>query len=289
MLIYFNMFWHNFIGNDSVNYTFFISMCNRIFNTSSCAVCYNIQDADILIESVFGTIPFVSIKKWKYSILFCGENYDKCYNPVLHSQYTLILSGSIKYPKCVPFPLVIPYMYCNNVFQKIAAQTPRIEVPKKLVCTLISNAYGDVRNTFIERLEQRGVHIDHGGRYKNNIQGALFGKDHSPAIESFVSNYKFMITMENSQEEYYLTEKICHALQNQIIPIYWGSPRASFYFNSERIIQLHETNVEAMDSIIDRMLFMSDSEYLEIVNKPVFAQRDMMSAAIDSVKIHLLD
>lgn len=286
MLIYFNMFWPNFMSNDSVNYTFFIEMCNRIFNTS-CKVSYNIQDADMLIESVFGNMPLVSIKQWKYSILFCGENYDKCYNPSLHPRYTLILSGSTKYPKCIPFPLVIPYMYCNNVFQNLALQTPRIEVPKKLVCTLISNSGGDVRNAFIERLEQRGVHIDHGGRYKNNIHGHLFGKDHSPAIESFVSNYKFMITMENSQEEYYLTEKICHALQHKIIPIYWGSRRASLYVNSERFIQLYENSVEEMDAIIDRMLSMSDSEYLEIVNKPALAQNDMMSTAIESVRSSL--
>lgn len=282
MIIYFNAFWSGFMeGRDPVDYRFFLDLFGRVFNTT-CTYGHNIQDADILVESMFGSIPLIGMKQWKYAFYYSGENYVPN-----DSRYTAILSGSTKYENCVKMPHILSYMYCNHLIPRFLNPTPQTNVPSKIACTIISNPSATVRNTFIQRLEDRGVHVDHGGRYKNNIGATISGQYNSPEVVSFFADHKFAITMENSFDEYYITEKICHGLHAGVIPIYWGTPRITEYINSERILQLRDSTPEAMDALIDRMLSMTDREYLEIVNKPILVQHDMYERSIENIQRHL--
>jgi hypothetical protein len=282
MIIYFNGFWNGFMDSaDPVDYRFFLDLFGRIFNTT-CISGHNIQEADILVDSMFGGFQLIGMKQWKYAFYYSGENYVPN-----NSRYTAILGCVAKYDNCVKLPLILSYMYCNNLLTTFGNIIHKTHVPSKIACSIISNSGGSVRNAFIQRLEDRGIHVDHGGRYKNNIGGAISGQYNSPEVSSFFADHKFSITMENSYNEYYITEKICHGLHVGTIPIYWGTLRVTEYINGERILQLHNESVEAMDALIDRMVSMSDAEYLEIVNKPILVQSNMYERIIEDIQQYM--
>jgi len=64
-----------------------------------------------------------------------------------------------------------------------------------------------------------------GGLYKNNI-----GKRIKNKIE-FLSSYKFSISMENSEGDGYVSEKIIHSFLAGTIPIYYGDYLIDEYIN----------------------------------------------------------
>ena len=78
------------------------------------------------------------------------------------------------------------------------------------------------------------MHVTYAGRYKNNIGGLLIWDYNKPEFHNYVSQFKFIISMENTRYETGITEKITHGMLAQTIPIYWGSPRVNDYFNKDR-------------------------------------------------------
>jgi hypothetical protein len=270
--VYFNAFWKGFLDkSDPIDYTFFLDFFEKVFKTN-CVLGNNIQEADILVESMFGSFQLVGAKQWKYAFYFSGENYAPN-----DSRYTAIFCGTTKYPNCFVLPQILVYMHCQSLVPKFINRPLRPHIPSKFACSVISNPNGSVRNKFIQRMEDRGIHVDHGGQYKNNIGCVVSGHYNSPSMESFFKEYKFAITMENSFDEYYITEKICHGLQAGVIPIYWGTQRVTEYINKERILLLENESETAMDSLIDKMLSMSESEYLEIVNKHILVNPNILN------------
>lgn len=63
---------------------------------------------------------------------------------------------------------------------------------------------------------------------------------HCPSNPKNASNcmrpYKFTITMENTAEKGYITEKIVNGLAAGSVPIYFGAPDVTKYFNEDRFI-----------------------------------------------------
>ena len=282
MRVYFNMFWPDFMTTNPVNYNFFIRLLSSIFETDV-EVSTNIQESDILVESMFGSIPLIGLKQWKYSFYYSGENYVPN-----NSRYTAVLGGSTQYPNCIKLPQILSYMYCGNLFTQFSRPIFQTSVPSLFACTVISNPNGKVRNKFIQRMEDCGIRIDHGGKYKNNIGHTLGGDYNSPDMLSFFGKYKFAITMENSLDTYYLTEKVCHGLQSGVIPVYWGSSHIHEYINPERILILKSDSDEDMDALIRHMVHMTADEWLEIVKKPIFSRANLLEDAIKEIKTRIV-
>lgn len=51
------------------------------------------------------------------------------------------------------------------------------------------------------------------------------------------NDYKFHVAMENYSDGYYFTEKILNCFATKTVPIYYGCPHISEYFNSKGILQ----------------------------------------------------
>lgn len=79
-----------------------------------------------------------------------------------------------------------------------------------------------------------GLRHDIAQKYSNLIDVMGSGKTgrHVKKIES-CRDYAFSIVVENCKSGYYFTEKIIDCFLSGVIPIYWGSPRISEFFNSE--------------------------------------------------------
>jgi len=271
MKIYFNAFWPGFIDKtDTVNVKFFLDLFIKSFK-EQCQIG-DINNSDILCESLFGPSA-LSLKNWKYTILFSGEsrlreNIDK---------YTIILYSQRNNKNIVNCPEFFPYIYCQGLIDKLKDINNKLieTVPTKQILVLISNTNEGYRKRleFIEKLDKK-YNITYAGAYKNNIGGRLtIPHGNNEDFINYISNFKFVISMENSIEDTYITEKIIHGFNSKIIPIYWGTERVKDYFNKDRFITVNSNNYD--DTLLEIDTIMNDDKkWLEIVNRPVFAQSE---------------
>ena len=280
MKICFNGWFSGFLDktNPGVTVDFFIELFKKVYN-EDCEIG-NIDDSEVLCEfDMLIDCPgtFVLEKKWRQTYLFNGESTMRCDK----SLYDVVLWGERNYNNVVNVPLFVPYIYTNNFVDRLSQQKNIINVPNKNVCVIISNPEGLVRNTFLNELE-KFVEIDYAGNYKNNIGGCIPYVYNTDDFLNFIKEYKFVITMENSKEDTYITEKIIHGLLANTIPIYWGSDRIFDYFNSKRIINLN--SIDDYRFIIDKILEIlhDDNKWLSIVNEYNF-NNNMLSRNIDSI------
>ena len=263
MFVYFHNFWNGFLeGTDPVHAQFFIKLLSSVYNTE--IHVSNAMNADILVESIFGNNSLIEYKKWHSTFLFTGESYySDCVKRYLHL-YTCVLGFQKTDANFVECPLFLPYIMCNTYQYK-----PVQFVPLHAASVVISNGSGHARNLFLEKLEQK-MNIMYGGHYKNNIGGTIQGSYHSTAIIDFYKQTKFVVTMENSKEDYYVTEKIINGFRAGTIPIYWGSPNVTKYFNPKRFLVLDHLTNDSIAQLIDKIVTISNEEYLSIVNEPIF-------------------
>lgn len=112
-----------------------------------------------------------------------------------------------------------------------------------------------------------------------SINGDRVGSSLFDKLEGY-KDYRFTVVIENCKHDNYFTEKITDAFATGTIPVYWGSPAVSDYFNSDGIIEftddfdvttltpeLYEEKFEAVKDNFDRVksLTMADDELYEII------------------------
>jgi len=272
MKICFNGWYSGFIDKiNPVHVDFFIELFKNVYN-EDCEIG-DITNSEILCEfDMLLDCPgsYVNYKKWKQTYLFNGESTMKC-NP---NNYDVVLWGERNYKNVVNVPLFVPYIYCNKFIDKLTQVKQVTTIPNNDVCVIISNPRGDIRNSFLNALEQN-FKVTFAGSYKNNTGGNIPYTYNTPEFLQFVSQFKFIISMENSRNDTYITEKIIHGLLTNIVPVYWGSTRVFDYFNKERILCLENQN--NILNTIARMkeLMQNPNKWLEMVNKPNFVNNKL--------------
>lgn len=279
--IFFNKFWPGFLELTNPNTVkFFIEIFKRVFKTDI-VVEINLNNADILCEAVCNlSDSLIYKKKWKYSFLITGESVVSGGRFDHYNRFSCFLSGlnPVLQPNGVKFPLFISYLFCNNTISMV----PVDKVPINTVCAVISNPKGKVRNKFLDELEKR-TNVVYGGSYRNNIGCTIRGDHNSSELIEFIRQFKYIITMENNEEDYYITEKICNGFFAGTIPVYWGSPNASNYFNSKRFLHLKDGTDNEISNIIDTMLSMDDNTYLDIVNTEVLINKNLIDPIVKDI------
>uniref|UniRef100_A0A6C0EUK4 Fucosyltransferase C-terminal domain-containing protein n=1 Tax=viral metagenome TaxID=1070528 RepID=A0A6C0EUK4_9ZZZZ len=277
MKICFNGWFSGFFEktNPGLHVGFFLDLFSQVYQEPCDMGSFGESSVLCEFDMLLGCVSSVVDKKtWRHTYLFSGESTLKCDK----NNYTCVLWGERNHANVINLPLFIPYMYCNNFLERLQENrgqensAQRDAMPAKDVCVIVSNPRGLVRNTFLQKLEQV-MRIDYAGGYKNNTNGCIPYAYNTPEFLHYVSQYKFIISMENSREDTYITEKIIHGLLAHTIPVYWGSARIYDYINQERILALVAENSEAeMDAVIQRMMEIraSPQAFLDMVNKPNF-------------------
>lgn len=288
MKIFINGFWDGFLENTDPNKAFVLFyILEKTFNEK--IFVGNLNDSDLLLESVFSEKTFINFKNWKYTFLFNGESVkyllDKKYERFSEiPKYNCILSGRFTdfNKKIINFPLFLYYIYSNNYLHYLINQNINQHVPKKNICAIISNGNSKERNYFLNKLEKK-IKIDYAGRFKNNVP-RIEGPYNSDELLEFYSQYKFVICLENTKQETYITEKIINGFLAKTIPIYWGSDNITDYFNEERFINIPNFNDSTINTVINKIEYIvnNDQEYLNIVNKPIF-NNNILSRNIDDI------
>ena len=136
---------------------------------------------------------------------------------------------------------------------------------KKFCAAVISNNYEHnmFRLDFINELNKYKK-IDMGGLAFNNVGGPVKNK-----IE-FLSSYKFSISMENSDGDGYISEKIIDSLIAGTIPIYYGDYMVDEYINNKVYI-LIKGKIDLYDKIdYIKKIDNDDQLYQSILQENIF-------------------
>lgn len=282
MKIYFNGWFGGFFDktNPGLHVDFFLKLFEKVYK-QECQVG-TFEESSILCEfcMLVNTKTKLNEKKWQHTFLYSGESYTNIYQ----KQYDCVLWMERNNKNIVNLPLHIAYLYTNNLIQALEVQEMRRSVPKLDVVVIISNPNGKTRNRFLELLGKK-MNVTYAGNYKNNIGGCISYNYNTEGYKNYVSQFKFIISMENTSYDTGITEKITHGMLAKTIPVYWGSHRIYDYFNKERFLNLESDTDNEINKVIDQMIYIknNEDEWLNIVNKKVFPNDGKLWRTIDSI------
>ena len=193
-------------------------------------------------------------------------------------------------------------MFNNIDFITIRKKVLNSPIRNKFCASVISNndSYTYFRLQFIKELNKYKK-IDSGGRVFNNVGGPVKNKIH------FLSSYKFSISMENSNGDGYISEKIIDAFIAGTIPIYYGDYMIDEYINPKTYILIKGENdiknkieyikkldndYELYKSILSEKVFIYNNIY-KTINEDrirfllnIFEQKKNLSKRIDNYRIN---
>lgn len=122
----------------------------------------------------------------------------------------------------------IPHVH----FHHMASESELMAIPEeksKLLCSVVTGftgvpGYKD-RQVFLEKLSASNPGFDLYGRYGKIIQRISSYRGFSAIKYQTIGNYKYSLTIENTNEDWYISEKIFDALLCGCMPIYHGTER----------------------------------------------------------------
>jgi hypothetical protein len=244
--VYFNAFWPGFMSQQKT-LEFFTRLLGLVFGTDI-KITSDVKRAELLVESGFGP-SILGVKPWRATFLFMGESWTR----PNWRDYTVVLSGQARTdgPNVVPLPLYALYLYDTAPDGKVPEQIAR-PMPTSDVIAIVSNPVAGVRTAFLDELDKH-FKVVYAGKYKNNVGGPLRPAYGSPAFFHFISKFKYVITMENSAQDSYITEKIFHGFFAHNVPVYWGAPRVEEYINPARFLHVHNDSPDEFARVIAEM------------------------------------
>jgi hypothetical protein len=96
----------------------------------------------------------------------------------------------------------------------------------------------------------------------SGFEGEIFiPHNHIPSKIPLFTDSMFHLCIENSRYNNYFTEKLIDCLISKTIPIYWGCPNISKYFNTEGMFIVN--NIEEMNQVIKNL---SVKDYYDKLN-----------------------
>jgi hypothetical protein len=123
--------------------------------------------------------------------------------------------------------------FCNFIYRNHAGRTA-----------------DSTREAFFQQLSAY-KRVDAPGEACNNMPNEVPKEAGWPVQRDFMRRYKFTIAFENSSQSGYTTEKLIAAYMADTVPIYWGNPDVTRYFDSRSFINCH--NFHDFDSVVERV------------------------------------
>ena len=190
---------------------------------------FNKNNPDYLIYNVFGTEHLNPKYNNSIKIAFFTENKIPDF---YEADYTIGHYHITYLDRYFKFSIFFWQNLNNTIFSFYRNEIiNNISVKTNFCAALISNniVTDGFRIKFINELNNYKK-VDMGGRYNNNI-----GRSISNKIE-FLKSYKFSISMENTEGNGYLSEKIVESFLAGTIPIYYGDYMIDEYINPKTYI-----------------------------------------------------
>ena len=219
------------------------------------------DDPDYVIYSVFGE------RHWKVpdrcvKICYTGENLVPDFNAC---DYGIGFEWMDYQDRYFRLPVYLRYDRLTLERMEHKHELPPnwdIKTEKPDFCSfVVSNPQNTVRNAAFARLNEF-KRVDSGGKYMNNVGGAIIDK------LAFESRHKFTLCYENGRHDGYTTEKIVQAFAARTVPIYWGDPKISRVFNPDAFINV--SDYSSFEEVIEYIRFLdgNDDAYLKLIQAP---------------------
>lgn len=87
-----------------------------------------------------------------------------------------------------------------------------------------------------------------------DIYGTGYGEWKEKSVSTI--DYKFSIVIENINSDFYFTEKLIDVLLSGTIPIYWGCPSISKFFNTDSFLIFN--NIDELEELIKNEKFLNE-------------------------------
>lgn len=122
----------------------------------------------------------------------------------------------------------IPHVHFHHMAE--AAELNTIKPSrKKIICSVVSGFNGvpgyEDRKNFLEGFSKSTPELDIFGRYSKAIQTLPAYRGYAASKYQTLSQYRYNLAIENSVEDWYISEKIFDSLLCGCMPIYHGSEK----------------------------------------------------------------
>lgn len=253
-------FKKNFLQTVKINLRYFWPDFNKEDNyfTRVLSLKYNVEISDNP-DFYFFTHPYNGKRdylKYKCHRVFLGwenvrANWDIC-------DYVLDSDFYENNPRHKRWPIWASW---NPIRLTAPKELKHFTGKKKFCCMVVSNGKAKERIEFFHQLSKY-KQVDSGGRFLNNIGGPVADK------MKFISDYKFVISFENSASPGYTTEKLIEPMLVNSIPIYWGNTAVRKDFNTDSFINIE--NSQSFDADIEKIIELDSNEekYLAMAAQP---------------------
>ena len=283
--IYCNGFWGNGHGTSftdrttsgAMNVNFFVSLFEKT-RIKNFAFVDNVEDANVLFESVFAPSLVGYRADWRYKIHYSGESVlrtDLYFpNKSYYEDYDVVLcSHGVVRSNVVDVPFFVYYFSNGGRLSRVEPEFRYYKhyLAEKFCCYIVSNGNIPYRDKILDVVGGY-KRVDSGGRHRNNLGAALEYPYTSEELICFISQYKFMICFENTIEGTYITEKLVNPFLARTIPIYFGTNYVTKVFNKEAFLMLEDESEASYAKLLAQIkeLDEDDTKYIEMLNKPVF-------------------
>ena len=236
-----------------------------------CGLPYFAYRYVLRIKQKWGFAPFlVMITGESIRYNFLNADYNFSYYPdSKHNLYSPLLPGQ--------------QIFEDTLSGKVpVAMEEYRKYPKHRFCNFIYSHSVELRNNFCELLSKYKP-IDCLGSVMNNtdelkdlerkmvvgIEYRFYLKDKLRVKREVQKKYKFSIAFENRSFPGYITEKIWDAFISGTIPIYWGCPEVSNFFNPASFVNCHD--YASFSDVVERIKEIdNDPElYKSYINAPL--------------------
>ena len=223
----------------------------------------NIDNPDYLIYDIFGKENLKPKYNNSIKIAYFSENKIPNLN---FADYAFGQSHIMYLDRYLKFP---DYIWVLKKLKKYDIQKIRNDsiknINKKFCAAVIGHNFepGKFRFDFFHELNKYKK-IDMGGRAFNNIGEYIDNKI------KFLSSYKFSFSMENSEGDGYVSEKIIDSFLAGTIPIYYGDYMVDEYINPKSYILVRGKKDIKQKIEYIKKIDKDDNLYRRILKEKVF-------------------
>ena len=246
------------------------------------------NQADVVV--FINTVNDEVLSRGQHAILFFHEPlaYAHLYQTEIHEnrlpKANLQVVGHlpspskfIRNPEGISFHRSIPYVHFHHM--ATIEQLNAIDETKrtKLICSIASGLQGipgyQNRRKFFQAFASATPHFDLFGKFNELSASITAYRGQSIFKWKTVSRYKYSLVIENSTDDYYISEKIFDALICGSMPIYHGTdkifealPKEWFYF----LPSLDDSEIGKLNDFIATDAYNAVSEHRAEICKVIY-------------------
>tara|TARA_Y100000389_G_C17401432_1_gene485569 strand:+ start:216 stop:1103 length:888 start_codon:yes stop_codon:yes gene_type:complete len=258
------------VGSELSGYIFLNTIVFKKLFLNYLVQKYNNTNCNIIVRSCLsGNIWNKELKPYIY---WSGENREPIKSQYeTNFIYILTKKSNKKNLIYIPFCLESNHIYKDRLYKNNN---------KKYIIGYCASNKVNIREKFFNKcVEKIGINkcISYGNCYGKYFETnkKCDGCFQNLGLIKNYSNCRFVIAMENSIGDGYVTEKIVNAFYSGAIPIYWGSPNINELFNKEAFINI--SDFKDLDECIDYIINLSEKKINYMQTQPIYTNNDLIN------------